>query len=90
MAAQQHQSSSSYAPSTYSESTTHSYTKPSDSQSKSEPKPKRSLRQRLKKSVKEIGYPPTYHSDVMNGKDRPEYGIFGDGVFTDKRNTRMN
>lgn len=87
---QQQQSSSSYADSTYSESTTQSFTKPTESQPESESKPKRSLRQRLKKSLKEVGYPPTYHHDVLNGKNRPEYGIYGDSVFTDKRSTRMN
>ncbi|OIW35575.1 hypothetical protein CONLIGDRAFT_710735 [Coniochaeta ligniaria NRRL 30616] len=85
MASQQQQQPSSYAKSTYSESTTFSYSKPSESQPKNESKPKRSLRQRLKKSLKEIGYPPTYHHDVLNGKNRPEYGIYGDSVFTDKR-----
>lgn len=85
---QQQQSSSTYAESTYSGSTAYSYSKPSEPEP--QPKPKRSLRQRLKKSLKEVGYPPTYHHDVMNGKNRPEYGIFGDSVFTDKRSTRMN
>jgi hypothetical protein len=44
----------------------------------------------LKKTLKEVGYPPTYHYDIQKGKNRPEYGIFGDTVFTGNRETKNN
>jgi hypothetical protein len=68
---------SNYAPSTMSEADTrYSYDKaevdadtsqqPESSQTKSTPKKsKGSWRQRIKKSLKEVGYPPTYHHDMM-------------------------
>jgi hypothetical protein len=94
MASQQNKSATSDAASTFSESTTSSYSKPSESGSKTESKtesqPKKSWRKRVKQTLKEVGYPPTHHYDLQSGNKRPEYGIYGDSVFTDKRSTRMN
>ncbi|KAK3936490.1 hypothetical protein QBC46DRAFT_412048 [Diplogelasinospora grovesii] len=68
---------SNYAPSTMSEADTrYSYDKAEvdadtsqqseSSQTKSKPKKsKGSWRQRIKESLKEVGYPPTYHHDMM-------------------------
>ncbi|KAF3061916.1 hypothetical protein GL218_03727 [Daldinia childiae] len=51
--------------STYSESTTYSYDK---EKSHSDTKQKRSMRQRIKETLKDIGNPPTAKSDRKNGQ----------------------
>lgn len=84
--APQDQKASTYTPSTFSESTTYSYTKPADSQqATSDSQTKKSWRQRVKNSFKvnEIG-----HTPAQDGK-RPEYGVHGQSPFTDNRGSRM-
>ncbi|KAH8885137.1 hypothetical protein GQ53DRAFT_829178 [Thozetella sp. PMI_491] len=63
-------SSSADTMSLHSEYTTYSYEKPEPSQ-----KSKRSLRQRLKKTLKEVGYPPTYFYDQEHGT-QPKDGYY--------------
>ncbi|KAI1137791.1 hypothetical protein F5Y05DRAFT_386364 [Hypoxylon sp. FL0543] len=52
--------------STYSESTTYSYDK---DKSQSDSKQKRSVRQRIKETFKNMGSPPTAYHDRVNGQE---------------------
>ncbi|KAI0841191.1 hypothetical protein F5Y06DRAFT_215074 [Hypoxylon sp. FL0890] len=55
--------------STYSESTTYSYDK---DKSQGDSKQKRSVRQRIKETFKNMGSPPTAHHDRVNGQKTQE------------------
>jgi hypothetical protein len=84
---QQTYQNTAYTTSAFTESTADSHPK-MDSEPRSEVKGKGTWCQRIKRSLKEVGYPPTYHYDVQHGKTRPEYGIFGESIFTDKKISR--
>lgn len=77
------QSSSSYEPSTYSQSTTDSFTKEPVAQ------PPKSFRQKVKEVFQDVGYPPTRRYDMENGQQKKtESGMMGSGPFVNNRPQR--
>jgi hypothetical protein len=87
-AAMPSQSRHSDAASAYSVDTAYSYEKAPASQP-SHSKSKGSWRQRVKKSLKEVGYPPTYHYDLEHGIKRPEYAVYGTSSFAQQSPSRI-
>ena len=61
-----------YTPSINSESTTYSYTKTEDDSQKQ----RRSMRQRVKAVLSDVGNPPTMRHDAENGRKSNEYNGF--------------
>ncbi|OLN81101.1 hypothetical protein CCHL11_09682 [Colletotrichum chlorophyti] len=60
----------SHAPSTYSEtSTIYSFDKDTTPETEMKTKGRRSMRQRVKKALRNIGHPPTYAYDLEHGVD---------------------